>query len=238
MNKGLGIRQFMETIARVTEKVEVEKSVARSEIIILFLGGIILTILTSLSYCLLIWISAVTYSVILSLLSRENLKEIFILIINLTAIGTITGLPLIYTNKQIINNIYDLFHWNHVTIYSLLIYLHFVLRIIIAPLPTITSLYYLGWPNIVRELYKVKVIDKLASLISIFLITLPKLLRNMLVILTAREARLFTNDTREKWKLLASGIGDFLIQSHQYGQQLEKAINARTFNKYPFEVAG
>lgn len=229
------VSRFLRDIAEIIDRINVDGRL-RKAVLPMFTASVILTFLVSTKDDPRIWLVASSYVIVLIIASRHTLRLISKAILYLVFISAIIGLPILLTGNSNINNVHDIVTVRYQLSTGLPEFGKFVVRVTLAPLPVIATLYFIGWPNLARQLYSVPVLRKITALTTIFILHLPRLLRHTLSLLLAREARHFDNSLKRQWKSLSTVVGDLIITSASYSRKLQQAIEARTFNEYPFEV--
>ena len=229
------ISRFLRDLAEIVDRINVDGR-PRKAVVPMFTVSVILTFLVSIMDDPRIWLVASAYVIILIIASRHMLRFISKAILYLVFLSVIIGLPILVTGNTSINSIHDIVTVRYQLSTGLPEFVKFVVRVTLAPLPLIATLYFIGWPNLARQLYSVPLLRKITALTTIFILHLPRLLRHTLSLLLAREARHFDNSLKRQWKSLSTVVGDLIITSASYSRKMQQAIEARTFNEYPFEV--
>ena len=173
----------------------------------------------------------ITIYLLLSVNKSHFVKILFIV----SLLGTIPGIPIIFTSTGYINSLNDLVLQPTST--GLENFIVFVSRVIVSSLFFILPIIGLGWYGFLKSLSRLKPLRVFLSIISLVIVILPRIIRNMLSIMFAREARIISKNYRVLWRTISSAIGDTIIVSHEYAGKLTKAITARTItNIYFYET--
>lgn len=231
------LQRLAEDSARIIERLNTYgtlKRAIRAHILI----AAILTFAVSTSDNEIAWLAAALYSILLVPLSRRSSREILVLVAYLAILAGTIGLPLLVAGRNSASTIGELYHIAPVKEWAWESYLRFTGRIILAPLPLVMLAYAAGWPRLASNLYRLKPARKLIGMLTLMLLLLPRALRNLFAIVSAREARAFTPGVWREWRLLSGALGDFIVDAAGYSRKLEMAIRARTFGEHPFEVHG
>lgn len=231
------LEAFLRDIAGLVDKINTYTLRGEKQTIPLLAISFTLTLIVSVSDVYPLWMAAALYTLTMTIIDRGHLKDIAKTLAYLLLIALLTGLPILFTGSRGASSLGELLARIETpgTIKPI-DYASFVTRITLAPLPVVSTLYLLGWPSTARSLYKYKPTRKLAALLSLTIIQIPRTIRYALSVMLAREARLFDHGLRREWRSLSTVVGDLLIHSVEYSKQMQTAIEARTFTKYPYEV--
>ncbi len=160
-------------------------------------------------------------------------KSYFVKVLLLIALlGTIPGIPIIFTKAGYINGLDDIVL--EPTTYGLENFITFASRVIVSSIFFILPIIGLGWYGFLKSLSRLKPLCVFLSVISLVVVVLPRIIRNMLSIMFAREARIMNKNYKMLWRTISSTIGDTIIVSHEYAEKLTKAITARTITNTYF----
>lgn len=226
------VEAFLRDIADIIDRINIMGKV-RSGVLVLFGTSVTLTYLVSVSDNHTVWLAAFIYSAIILASSRSSLNIIAKSILYLALLSAVIGLPILLTGHSRINGVTDILTASPTHANGLDIFLNFVVRITLAPIPVIVTLYYTGWPNLARKLYRVPLVRNIALLVTILIVQLPRLMRHTLLLLLANDARALKSNTWIEWRRLSTVVGNLMISSTSYSRKLQMAIEARTFTNYP-----
>ncbi|MCE4609267.1 MAG: energy-coupling factor transporter transmembrane protein EcfT [Desulfurococcales archaeon] len=231
------LESFIRNLSRLIDSFNRTNRDVRGKVYI-FPLSILLTLLVSTTDNPISLVTAATFTLLVSLHARDRAGMIVRTAWYLALLSMIIGLPLLITRTNSIMDFGQLLRSIEalkVTENSIETYARFIIRIILAPLPVLATIYYLGWPSIASRAYRLPLLRLPAAITTIFIIHLPRLLRHALSMIMAREARTFHHDIKTAWKNRVSIIGDLIVGSATHSKILQYAIDARTFNDYPFD---
>lgn len=226
------LRDMAELIDRINASGEYRR--ARLSLYLSFFS-LALTFMISVTDWYPVWGVGAAYTVSVALACRRSIKFIAKTAIYLAVLSTIVGLPLLITGRSQLNSLSEITITSAGPRESLGTFTSFVVRVTLASLPSAATLYYVGWPTLASRFYRVRVLRTATALVTLFIILLPRTLRRILLLLQAREARTFDTSL---WRSLSSALGELIIVSASHSRELQKAIEARTFHTYPYEVGG
>ncbi|MCE4624876.1 MAG: hypothetical protein F7C35_03315 [Desulfurococcales archaeon] len=233
----LGVaRRLAVEAARVIEAITTFGSLGKRPLPLLLPLSLTLTGLVSLTQNLYSWAAALVFSLVMLPYARPRLRELAYLTLYLAVFAAVIELPVLITGQSRVAGLSQLYRPAPPSSWNIDGFLFFVARITLAPLPIVTLVYATGWPRVASTLYRIKHLRRVAGMLTLSLLLIPRSLRNLFSIVAAREARTFEEGYMREWKLLATAVGDFIADSTGYSKRLEMAIKARTFTEYPFEV--
>ncbi len=219
--------KILEEASMIIEEIITEKNFStKADPFIVTIVSIIMAFLVAFTnnYIMILFSlpTLITIFLLLSINKSYFVKILFILLL----LGTIPGIPVIFTSTGYINSLNDLVLKPTST--GLENFVVFVSRVIISSLFFILPIIGLGWYGFLKSLSRLKPLRVFLSIISLVIVILPRIIRNMLSIMFAREARIISKNYRVLWRTISSTIGDTIIVSHEYAGKLAKAIAART----------
>ncbi len=185
------------------------------------------------NYIMILFSIPILITVHLSLSVNKSYFVKVLLIVLL--LGIIPGFPIIFTSTGYVNSLNDLVLQPTST--GLENFIFFGSRVIVSSLFFILPIIGLGWYGFLKSLSRLKPLRVFLLIISLVIVVIPRIIRNMLSIMFAREARIISKNYKVLWRTISSTIGDTIIISHEYARKLTKAITARTItNTYFYEA--
>jgi energy-coupling factor transporter transmembrane protein EcfT len=170
-------------------------------------------------------------SLLIMLLARSRIYS-WLKIVAITALWAITvSTPLIFTSPGSLANIALGPVELRISLEGFYLMATFTVRVVAAAAVFTAFIFILGWRRMVDGLRGLKMPEVATSLISLSIIYIPYLIREMVKMLSAREVRIVRKTGfRELWYVLASVVGDLMLRSYEHAWRLEKAIKARSIN--------
>jgi len=223
------IERFIEEIAYTMDILNNYNPNPKIDPIILFTGSLILTMLTSFSSNLILPFIAIAYSLILIIVLKINAKYVLRIEALIAILGLIPSIPLLLSRTGYIHSLDDLGYM--VSYVGVLSFIKLLLRVTASPLPIVTASVYIGWPMLSNALSRYGLLRKLVKLISITITIIPRVIRYVLKLLMAREARIFRYSIGTTWGTLSTIVGDVIANSNVYAEKLQLAITARTVSE-------
>jgi len=220
------IERFIEEIAYTMDILNNYNPNPKIDPIILFTGSLILTMLTSFSSNLIPPFIAIAYSLTLIIVLKINARYILRIEALIVILGLIPSTPLLFSRTGYVHSLDDLGYM--VSYVGVLSFIKLLLRVTASPLPIVTALVYIGWPMLSNALSKYGFLREPVKLISITITIIPQVVRYVLKLLIAREARMLRYSIDTTWKTLSAIVGDVIANSNVYAEKLQLAITART----------
>ncbi len=228
--------KILEEASRIVEEIITDKNFStKVNPLTVTIVSIIMAFLVAFTNNYIMILFSISILITVYLLLSVNKSYFVKVLLIVLLLGIIPGIPIIFTSTGYINSLNDLVLQPTST--GLENFIVFVSRVIVSSLFFILPIIGLGWYGFLKSLSRLKPLRVFLSIISLVIVVLPRIIRNMLSIMFAREARIMSKNYRILWRTISSTIGDTIIVSHEYAGRLTRAITARTItNTYFYET--
>lgn len=234
-------RTLLSEIYEIIEVFERENYPPKFNPSIALLSALVLTISTSLSNNILHQIMTLIFSIVVLIYTKSPFKPWFKIVLFTTALSIMITSPYLFTltrGSSSVNK--EVFHF--INSYDVLA---FIMRTASSVSIFVSFLTVLGWHGVLDGLASFKVPKSVLLMISIVIVNIPLIIREIFKFLLAREARIISKmNLKTAWYLLSSVAGDLLIRCYYRSWMLNKALRARTFDdslpfyKYRNKITG
>lgn len=224
------VYRFLEELSETINTLNHESNSNLFNSSIAMFSALILTGLASFTFKPKLQLLILALSFILMLSARSRIYSWLKIILITTLWATTVSTPLIFTTPGgLVNMSLGLLELR-ISLEGVYLMTTFIIRVVAAGAIFTAFIFILGWRRTVEGLKGLKIPNGIVSLLSISIIYIPFLTREMVKMLSAREARILRRaKLREVWHVLASIIGDLILRSFERAWRLEKAIKARCF---------
>jgi cobalt/nickel transport system permease protein len=228
------INSFLEGLAETINTLNYDSSSKFFNPSIAMLSTLILTGLASFSLNFKLQLLILFLSFLLMLLARSRIYP-WLKIIAITTLWAATvSTPLIFTFSGGLASVTLGWVELGISLEGLYLMIMFTIRVVAAASVFTAFIFILGWRGVIDGLRGLKVPGSIVSLISLSIVYIPFLIREMVRMLSAREARIVRKTGfRKLWYVLASVVGDLILRSYEHAWRLEKAIKARSLKPNP-----
>ena len=226
--------KFLNEIAEIMEILNIYNTKSKINPKILITSSLMVVFLVAFSKTLYFALAATTYLLLMITILKVDIKVIAKIIMLALFLSMIPAIPIAISKTGYVNSLNDL--GTEVTFEGARAFIIFVLRVTMSSGIFAVPIVYFGWSKVLAYFENWKYLDSITNILKIFVTTVPKMLRHMLSLLVAREARIFNNSLRNTWRSLSTIVGDVLLASSSFSKELMLGINARTFDKYKVQT--
>ncbi|MEM3872101.1 MAG: energy-coupling factor transporter transmembrane component T [Nitrososphaeria archaeon] len=200
---------------------------------ILLLASLTLTIISSFNSAITLSLYLIALSFFLLIYFNKPCVKIWVKVVTFVLFWTILiSVPLIFYSqtKPLI------FFTKSETFYLPEEIIRFILKPVTAS-AIFTALFITGGAkNFVKGLEAIKIPKEVVELFSMTILFIPIFARDAYKFLSAREARIVSNNIKLKWGMLTSIVGDMLFKGLERANNIKRAIEARRFSDDYIEI--
>jgi len=223
------VQKFLKGLAEIIDSLNSEKEFSYFNPTIVVASAIILTSVAAFSYDFKISIFILLLSFILVVVTRSSIISFTKIILFVLFWATLVSIPSLFLTQ---GEVLTQFSINSIKLdisfEGINTMITFIARVVSAAAIFTSLAFIMGWRRMIEGLEGLKVPREITSLLSLFIIHLPFLLREASKMLSAREARIVKNvGFKDSWKVLATVVGDLFIRSYEHAIRLDRAIRAR-----------